>query len=122
MITISHEAHYIYVAVLNEFTVQDFKEFEDSVLYELRFHGSANLLFDLSGMMGYTIDMAVEEVRFARKHRRDFGRVAIVSDDQWVTWSAWINNLLSDAEIEVFDDVDEAKTWLEVSSFDTETK
>ncbi|WP_035051489.1 STAS/SEC14 domain-containing protein [Andreprevotia chitinilytica] len=112
MITISHEPNYLHVAVVHEFTVHDYREFEDNVLYELRFHGSASLLFDLTEMLGYTLDMAVEEIQFVRAHRRDFKRIAIVADDQWVTWSAWLNQLISEAEIEVFDDLESAQGWL----------
>ncbi|SMC25298.1 SpoIIAA-like [Andreprevotia lacus DSM 23236] len=116
MLTISHEPNYIYVAVAGELTVHDFREFENDVLYELRFHGAVNLLFDLTEMLGYTLDMAIEEIRFTRAHRRDFQRVAVVANDQWITWSAWLNQLLSDAEIEVFTDVEGAQAWLNESA------
>jgi len=112
MLTISHEPNYVHVAVMSEFSIHDFREFEENVLYEIRFHGAVNLLFDLTEMLGYTLDMALEEIKFAREHRKDFKRVAVVADDQWVTWSAWLNQLLSDAEIEVFDDVESAQSWL----------
>ncbi|KAF0814193.1 hypothetical protein IGB42_01090 [Andreprevotia sp. IGB-42] len=120
MLSISHEPNYLHVAVLSEFTVHDFREFEEEVLYEIRFRGAVNLLFDLTEMLGYTLDMALEEIRFARAHRRDFKRVAIVADDQWVTWSAWLNQLLSEAEIEVFSDVDAAQGWLNEDMSDVE--
>ncbi|UXY13775.1 STAS/SEC14 domain-containing protein [Chitiniphilus purpureus] len=112
MITISHEQNYIHVAVLGEFTLKDFREFEENVLYELRFHGRANLLFDLTEMISYTLDMAIEEIRFARAHRRDFDKVAVLSNDQWVAWSAWLNQLLSEARIELFQETDAARAWL----------
>ncbi|WP_255990005.1 STAS/SEC14 domain-containing protein [Chitinolyticbacter albus] len=112
MISITHEQHYVHAAVIGEFTIADFREFAQDVLYEIRFHGHANLLFDLTEMISYTLDMAVEEVRFTREHKRDFGRVAVVTDDQWVTWSAWLNQLLSDGEIELFPNVDAARDWL----------
>jgi len=118
MISISHEQDYVHVAVIGEFTVADFREFEENVVYEIRFHGHANLLFDLTEMISYTLDMAVEEVRFTKAHKQDFGRVAVVSDDQWVAWSAWLNQLLSDAEIELFSGVDAARDWLMGESAD----
>ncbi|GAA5785471.1 hypothetical protein GCM10007860_04070 [Chitiniphilus shinanonensis] len=118
MITITHEQNFVHVAVLGEFTLGDFREFEENVLYEIRFRGRANLLFDLTEMLSYTIDMAVEEVRFSRSHRQDFGKVAILTNDQWVTWSAWLAQLFTDAQIELFPDLESAKLWLVDSDTD----
>ncbi|TJZ67772.1 STAS/SEC14 domain-containing protein [Chitiniphilus eburneus] len=116
MITITHEQDFVHVAVLGEFTLSDFREFEENVLYEIRFRGRANLLFDLTEMLSYTIDMAVEEVRFSRAHRQDFGKVALLTNDQWVTWSAWLAQILTDARIELFPDMESAKLWLTADS------
>lgn len=112
MITVSHEDGYILALVLGEFTVQDFRRFEEEALYDIRQQGKAKLVFDLTGMAAYTIDMAVEEIRFLKAHRQQFERVAIVSDDQWVTWSVWLNRMLTESEIEVFEDLAEAKSWI----------
>jgi hypothetical protein len=112
MISISHENDYIKTVVLGEFTLEDYREFEQAILYQSKFHGPVALLFDLSGMLSYTLDVALEEVKFVRTHGEAFQRVAVVSSDQWVTWSAWISRLFTDAEIGLFTDVDDAKTWL----------
>ena len=113
MITISQETDYTAVSVYAEFHIQDFREFEQNVLYRIEYEGKPNLLFDLSGMSGCTIDTLVEEVKFGRQHRTDFGRVAIVSNDQWIMWTAWINQLFSEAQIQVFDRLDDARFWVE---------
>jgi hypothetical protein len=112
MISVAHEPGYVSVAVFNEFTVHDFRQFEDDVRYKIHFEGKPNLLFDLTGMVRYTLDMAVEEYKFAKAHRSDFDRVAVVTTDQWVTWSAWLNTLFSEARIEIFDNLDEAVNWV----------
>jgi len=36
-----------------------------------------------------------------------------VTDSQWVTWSAWISQTFVSADVEVFDDVAEARGWLD---------
>ncbi|WP_028455684.1 STAS/SEC14 domain-containing protein [Chitinilyticum litopenaei] len=115
MISISHEPGYIHAKVFGEFTVQDFRQFEEEALYELRFQDKADMLIDLNDMLAYTIDMAVEELRFVTRHRQQFKRVAIVSSDQWVTWSVWVNRVISESEIRVFEDVEEAQRWLATS-------
>lgn len=113
MISISHEPLYTHAVVFEQFTLQDYKEFESNVLYDIRFHGKARLLLDLSQMDGYTIDMALEEIRFSKENRQNFEKVAVVSDDQWVVWSVWINKVIAESEIEIFPDIQSAQLWLE---------
>lgn len=112
MIAIEHKAHCVLAAVAGEFSLSDYKEFEDNVLYELKFHGRPNLLFDLTEMLGYTLDVAWEEIRFTRAHRRDFGRIAVVTTDQWTTWTTWIAQLFVDSEVQVFANAIDAERWL----------
>ncbi len=113
MISISHESQYIHAVVFEQFTLQDYKEFESNVLYDIRFHGAARLLMDLSHMDGYTIDMALEEVRFSKQNRQNFDRVAVVSSDQWVVWSVWVSQAIAESEIKVFPNVESAQFWLQ---------
>ncbi|MBE9609808.1 STAS/SEC14 domain-containing protein [Chitinilyticum piscinae] len=112
MITVTHEQGSVLATVLGEFTVQDFRQFEEEVLYDIRQQGRAKLLLDLSDMVTYTIDMALEEVRFLQAHRQQFEKVAIVSSDQWVTWSVWLNRMIAESEIEVFEELQPAMDWL----------
>ena len=59
----------------------------------------------------YTVDVAWEEIKFMREHGSEFNRVAVVTDNQWQAWSAWVSNLFIDADVVVFSDYDEAKEW-----------
>ena len=112
MISIQIEDTYTNVAVLGEFTLADMKELEDHALYQIRTKGNANLLLDLRDMLGYTLDVAWEELKFTRSHAREFGRVAVVTDNQWLAWIAWLESLFTDAEIEVFANYDDALAWV----------
>jgi hypothetical protein len=60
-----------------------------------------------------TLDVAWEEVKFSRAHANDFNRVAVVTDSEWVTWSAWISQTFVNADVQVFDDAAAADEWLE---------
>lgn len=115
MISISHEANYIHVVIFGQFTLQDYKEFEDNVLYDIGFHGPTRLLFDLTEMTGYTLDMAWEELQFTKQHTQDFEKIAVVSSDQWVVWSVWINRAIADANVMVFESVPDALDWFSES-------
>ena len=59
MITIEQTENLVNVAVLGEFTIADFKTFEEQALYKLKSPGELDLLFDLRAMVGYTIDVAL---------------------------------------------------------------
>ncbi len=113
MITIEHNENLISVAVFGEFTLADYKEFEEMVNYKLKFGGPVNLLFDLRDMADFTLDVAWEEIKFSRQHARDFVKVAVITDSQWITWSAWLTQIFVDARVLVFDDEAEARTWIE---------
>ncbi|BBO21572.1 MAG: STAS/SEC14 domain-containing protein [Burkholderiales bacterium] len=113
MIVTDHKDKLVSVAVYGEFTLADYKEFEELVNFKVKFEGPVNLLFDLRQMADFTLDMAWEEIKFSRAHSHDFGKVAVLTDSQWVTWSAWLSQAFVDADIEVFDDEQEARGWLE---------
>ena len=112
MITTQHQDHLVEFAVVGEFTLADFKEFEELVLHEIKFSGPVDLLVDLREMADFTLDVAWEEIRFSRQHAGDFRRIAVITDSQWVAWSAWLEQLFVNADLTVFDDEAEARTWL----------
>ncbi|MEW5942381.1 MAG: STAS/SEC14 domain-containing protein [Pseudomonadota bacterium] len=112
MITVEQNNNLVTVAVFGEFTLADYKEFEDMVRYRLKFEEKVNLLLDLRDMVGFTLDVAWEEIKFSREHATDFEKIAVVTDDQWLTWSAWLSRMFVDAEIGVFGDYDEAAAWV----------
>lgn len=112
MIVIDHQPSRVSVSVFGEFTLADYKEFEDVVRYRLKFEEKVNLLLDLRDMVDFTLDVAWEEIKFSREHAHDFEKIAVVTDDQWLTWSAWLSRMFVDAEIGVFGGYDEAGNWV----------
>lgn len=112
MITTDHSENLVAVTVFGEFTLADYKEFEELVNFKVQFEGLVDLLMDLREMVGFTLDVAWEEIKFSRLHAHDFRRIAILTEDQWLTWSAWVSQLFVDAEVQVFSDETEARDWL----------
>ena len=47
MIAIDIKQNLVRISVLGEFTIADFKQFEEHMLYGIKFQGSVNLLIDL---------------------------------------------------------------------------
>jgi hypothetical protein len=112
MIAIDQRDNLISVAVLGEFALADFKEFEDAAAHRGEQQGDVCLLFDLREMASFTLDMAWEEIKFSRRHPRDFSRIAVLTDSEWVAWSAWLSQIFVDAVVRVFHDEQEARDWL----------
>lgn len=113
MIAIEETDNFINIAVFGEFTLADYKEFEDQVIAKSRTPRKMNVLFDWRDMLSYTIDVAWEDIKFIRKHGSEFNRVAIVTEDQWQAWSAWVSNLFVTADIRVFSNYADARKWVE---------
>jgi hypothetical protein len=114
MITIEQTENLVNVAVMGEFTIADFKTFEEQLLYKLKSPGELDLLFDLRAMVSYTIDVAWEELKFFRReHNHDFSKIAVVTDNQWLTWQTWLTRIFVDADIRVFTDYSEARAWVQ---------
>lgn len=113
MIVIEDLEDLLKVHVYAEFTLDDFREFEDAVTDELRKYEHVNVLFDLTNMERFSMDMALEELKFNKQHARDYERIAVVTDNQWHAWVGWLAGAFVDAEVQQFDDLDSAGTWLE---------
>ena len=112
MIKLDVNNNQIAVSVMGQFTLEDYREFEQAVCYGIQFQGKVNVLFDLRDMLSYSVDVAWEELKFSREHKNDFGRIAILTGDQWVSWSMWINRLFMSADIRLFDELDAAQAWV----------
>jgi len=112
MIVTDHKPNLVTVTVFGEFTLADYKEFEELVNYKVKFEGPASLLFDLREMAKFTVDVAWEEMKFSRSHAQDFRRIAVLTGSQWVRWSAWLTQAMVDADLRVFEEETEARDWL----------
>lgn len=113
MIAIDVKENLISVSVIGEFTLADFKQFEAHMLTGIQAEGRVHLLIDLRDMLGYTVDVVWEELKFSRVHAQEFGRVALVTQDQWLTWSAWLQRFFVDADVEVFGELEAAQAWVQ---------
>lgn len=102
MISIRDEDYGLNVAVFNEFTLEDFNELENTIVDLIEKGGSANLLLDLTMMRAYTIDMALEQLKFLRAHGKRIDNVVVACDDVWIRFGGVISDLLTDTKTEYF--------------------
>jgi hypothetical protein len=112
VITVEKQGGYLTVGVFGQLELADYRRFEDEVIAQLEAQGRVNLLIDLRDMAGYTLDVALEDIRFTRRHRHDVGRIAILSEREWVKWTTLLTQLFLDTELEIFSDEAAAKAWL----------
>lgn len=112
MITIQHEGRLTVIGIFARLELADFRKIEDEIQRQLDAVGQVDLLVDLRGMAGYTLDVAIEDIRFVREHARDIGRIAILSEKDSVVWAALLARLFVRAEIQVFDSESGARDWL----------
>ncbi len=121
MIVIEPTAGQLSVNVFGEFTLADFKEFEQAVNEKSQFAQSLNLRIDLRQMTDFTIDMVLEDIEFTREHPHAFHKIAVISDSQWVSWGAWLTQIFVDARVHVFTEEADAHAWLNTlfAFFDT---
>lgn len=112
MIAIEQENSLLSVNVYGEMTLSDYKELEQAIIDTHKQAPRIKLLLDMTKMSGFTVDVAWEDIKFIGAHRQDFGRIAVVTDDQWLTWLSWLNGAFTDAEIEIFDSHEAAADWV----------
>lgn len=113
MITIEKATGLLQINVFEELTISDYKEFEAAVADNLKSAERVDLLFDLRMMTGFSLDVAWEDIKFVRQHSHDFAKIAVITNDQWVSWASWINAAFMDATVEIFSDPDDARSWIE---------
>ncbi len=112
MVVIEQERDLLRVHVYGEMTIDDFREFEDAVMRELDDYEGVDLLFDLGNMTGFTLDVALEEMRFSKAHKQDYRRIAVVTGEQWLAWVTWLAGRFVDADLQQFPDQETATAWL----------
>ena len=64
MIVTDHQPGRVSVTVYGEFSLADYKEFEELVNFKVKFEGPVDLLFDLREMVDFTLDVAWEDIVF----------------------------------------------------------
>lgn len=113
MITLEWKDTMLRATVFGEFESADYQRFETEITSrEGAGDHRVNLLLDLRDMLSVPIGVAWEEIRFSRAHARDFAKVAIVSSDQWTTWTSWLTAAFIDADVRLFETDDLAAAWL----------
>lgn len=120
MITTDVLADRVEMRAYGSVTLADCKVFEQISEKRVSLHQPLDLMIDLRAMTDCSLDVTLEELRYVRAHPDDFRRIAIITDDQLVTWNAWLSQFFTEADIQVFDSERGARRWLEGEDLSTE--
>lgn len=112
MISIREQSYGLNVALYNEFTLEDFRALENALLAAKDKIHLPDILLDMSLLKDFTIDMAVEQIKFFNEHQSDFGRTAIIADDIWIKLGARLSSLITHQHPKYFETVEQAQAWL----------
>lgn len=76
--------------------------------------GPLNLLCDMTNFTGMELEAFWEDFRFGVRHLRDFRRMAIIGDQQWLEWCTKAFKPFVKTEIKYFhpDQKSDAWAWL----------
>jgi len=77
-------------------------------------YGSLNLLCDMTQFSGVEIGVFWEDFKFSIRHVRDFTRMAIVGDEQWLDWYTTTFNPMVKTELKCFSSkhIHDAWNWV----------
>ena len=115
MIVVDHQSNRVRQR-LREFTLADYKEFEEVVNYRsssrgrwISFRPAPDGRFHPGPGLG-------GEIKFSRAHATISTALRVVTDSQWVTWSAWLSQTLRRCRRRGVLRGRQAKAWLEAGA------
>ena len=107
------------VHVSGKLVKSDYEHFVPEFERLVREHGKLCVLFDLTGLHGWTPGAMWEDTKFALHHFHDIERLAVVGEKKWQEGMATFCKPFTKATVKYFDHADavDARKWLnEVSA------
>jgi SpoIIAA-like len=92
----------------------DYPDFVTKFEQLVRQHGKLRVLFDMTGLQGWDLGAAWEDIKFDIKHSADIERLAMIGDKKWQHGMAMFFKPFTKATTRYFDrgDITEARKWL----------
>ncbi len=103
------------VHVSGKLVKSDYENFVPEFERLVREHGKLCVLFDLSGLHGWTPGAMWEDTKFALHHFGDIDRLAVVGEKKWQEGMATLCKPFTKATVRYFDHANapEARKWLD---------
>ena len=100
---------------VEKLTTKDYEEFFIPKLEEmLQKNEKINIVLYLTEeFRGWELGAAWDDAKFGFKHRKDFGKIAVVGGPKWVEWSTKFGSHLVKGEVKNFktDELENAIKW-----------
>ena len=102
------------VHVSGTLTAADYEHFVPEVDRLVRQDGPLRVLFDMTGLHGWTAGALWADTKFAAHHFHDIDRLAVVGDKKWQEGMAAFCKPFTKATVRYFDHADSARAraWL----------
>ena len=107
---------YLYIRADGELTKDDYASFVPAFNQLIKSSGKAYpIMVELgTDFSGWSMKGLWEELKFDERHRKQFGRIAVVGDNRWEKWGTELADVFFDAEMRFFDHAKRANAeqWL----------
>ena len=109
-----HGGKTLVVTVGGKLVTADYEHFVPEFDRLVRLHGTLRVLFDMTGLHGWTAGALWEDTKFAMHHFRDIDRLAMIGEKKWQEGMATFCKPFTTATIRYFEhsDASEARKWL----------
>ncbi|CAN5803949.1 STAS/SEC14 domain-containing protein [soil metagenome] len=103
------------IHVTGKLVKADYEELVPAFDRLVRQHGKLSVLFDLTGLLGWTAGAAWEDLKFGLAHFADIDRLALLGEKQWQHAMAVFCKPFTNAEVRYFDHTAAAEAHLWVA-------
>ena len=102
------------VKASGKLSAEDYDDFEPAVASLIESAGKIDILFVMHDFHGWELGAVWEDIKFATKHCKDIGKIAMVGESSWEKWMASICKPFTMSSIKYFDagEEDSARQWL----------
>lgn len=92
----------------------DYEGFVPEIEKQIHNHDKINLLVDVRGLESLSAGAAFEDTKFGIKHYNHFRKVAIIGNNNWEKFMAYVLKPLTTAKVRYYeeDEYDEAMEWV----------
>ena len=103
------------IHVSGKLAKMDYPDFVSEFERLVRQHGRLRVLFDMTGLQGWDVGAALEDIKFEIKHFADIERMAMVGEKKWQHGMTVFFKPFTKATIRYFDraEIAEARKWLD---------
>ena len=106
---------YFHVKASGKLTHEDYVDHLIPKLEEfIQQHDKLNVFFEVTDLKGWEWQAAWDDFKTGMKHRKDFNKIAITSDQAWMGSVVKFFSIFIHGEVRFFDyeDKDKAKSWI----------